>query len=687
MPRTTVRVLITALATGLLAATPLPAAAQVPDRPSPAHLTTGSRPCDPATPTQVRVSPTLRATLTDPDGDRVSAQFEVSWLPEGSGTPSRLRLETSAKSSGSEFSWTVPDTVPEGAASWRVRAKDAEGYGPWSDSAQQGRCLYAKDVHPPAAPQVTSPDLPLDGADPVDALGRYASFTFASSSPDVTAYTYRFAYGKQVTLRPEEPGQPVTVRLTPPEPGTVALEVQAFDAAGNSSVPTHHTIRVASAAGPVARWKLDEPAGSPRAEEAAGGPYAWAERGVTFGADAPTGTSLTSAATVDGSYGAGLRAETTPAQPSGTFAVSAWVRPDDLGRAMTAVSQTGFLTASDFTLATTTGEDGTPAFTFTLPDGEGAATRVTGGTPVVGEWAHLTGVHDPVAGTARLYVDGALAATGEAAVPDRKSNGYVQIGRELESDGRHWTGAWQGDLADVQVWDRLVLPEEIAKLGHRTPQRTGYWPMETVRTEDSTTDTPDTEGRQSLILSGDAHLNTADPLTGAGSISLDGDGDHLDSDGHQIDTDRSYTVTGQVRLREWAPDGTMALLSQGGDEADAFTLRYQGDQMLWEAVFAHDDTADPETTVLTAMSSGGSPQTFAVQYDQKAGEVRLFADGVLVDSAPYAAADAWDAYRALQVGRDSAGRGGAHHLDGDVDEVRTYAGVLSPDEIRALGRS
>ncbi|WP_240679334.1 hypothetical protein [Streptomyces sp. B29(2018)] len=94
MPRTTVRVLITALATGLLAATPLPAAAQVPDRPSPAHLTTGSRPCDPATPTQVRVSPTLRATLTDPDGDRVSAQFEVSWLPEGSGTPSRLRLET-----------------------------------------------------------------------------------------------------------------------------------------------------------------------------------------------------------------------------------------------------------------------------------------------------------------------------------------------------------------------------------------------------------------------------------------------------------------------------------------------------------------------------------------------------------------------------------------------------------------
>ncbi|WDV33159.1 hypothetical protein OIM90_23180 [Streptomyces sp. AD16] len=236
MPRTTVRVLITALAAGLLAATPLPAAAQVPDRPSPSRLTTEGRPCDLATPAQVRVSPTLRATLTDPDGDPVSAQFEVSWLPEGSGTPSRLRLETSAKPSGAAFSWKVPDTVPEGAANWRVRAKDAEGYGPWSDSAQQGRCLYAKDVHPPAAPQVTSPDLPLDGADPVDALGRYASFTFASSSPDVTAYTYRYGYGKPVTLRPEEPGQPVTVRLTPPSrarwpsrsrrstpPGTTAL--------------------------------------------------------------------------------------------------------------------------------------------------------------------------------------------------------------------------------------------------------------------------------------------------------------------------------------------------------------------------------------------------------------------------------------------------------------------------------
>ncbi|WP_406411974.1 LamG domain-containing protein [Streptomyces halstedii] len=686
MPRTTFRLLTVTLVTGMAVAASLPASArseQRPSRPSLDSLATEDRPCDVVTPTRVRFSPTLHAQLSDPDGDPVSAQFEVSWTAAGSEAPSRLRLGTTAKASGSAFSWKVPDTVPEGQVSWRVRAKDADGYGPWSDSRHQGRCQYLKDVEAPAAPQVTSPDVPLDGDEPVDVMGRYPSFTFATSSPDVTAYRYSLNGGATETVRPEKPGASVTVRLTPPSPGLLQLEVQALDEAGNISAPTRYTIRVASPADSVARWKLDDPAGSLFAGEASGGQSAWAWHGVTFGADGPSGTSATGAVTLDGTYATGLRAETTAADPTGTYSVSAWVRPEDVDRGMTAVSQTGFLAPSDFALGTTVGEDGRPAFAFSVPAASGGATRVTGGTPAPGEWTHLTGVHDPVAGTARLYVDGALAASGAAAVPAADSHGYVEIGRELEEDGTHWTGAWHGDLADVRVWDRVVRSEEIADLGHRTPQRTGYWAMDTVRTDDSYTDTPGVGGGQSLILSGDAHLNTTDPLTGEGSISLDGDGDHLDSDGHQIDTGRSYAVTAQVRLREWAPERDMALLSQGGDEADAFTLRYRGDDLMWEAVFAHADSGDAETTTLTA-PFGDDTCTFAVQYDSEAGEVRLFLNGSLTDSAAYSAADAWDAYRALQVGRDGAGQGGAHHLDGDVDEVRTYAGVLSASEIREL---
>lgn len=447
--------------------------------------------------------------------------------------------------------------------------------------------------------------------------------------------------------------------------------------------PCPYLKSVETPAGPVAHWKLDDAPGSVRAEEASGGQPAWAGPGIAFGVDGPAGTPATAAAGLDGSSGAHLQAEATAADPGETFAVSVWVRPDGFDRAMTAVSQTGFLSAPDFALGTVVGEDGTPAFAFSLPAASGGPTRVIGGTPAYGDWSHLTGVYDPAAGAARLYVDGALAASGDAAVPEGAPRGNLNIGRELSQDGRFWTGAWNGDLADVRVWDRVVLPEEIAELGYRTPQRTGYWPMDTVRTEESYTDTPDAEGRQSLILSGDARLNTADPLTGEGSISLDGDGDHLDSDGHQIDTDRSYTATAQVRLRQGAPERDMALLSQGGDQADAFTLRRRGADAVWEAVFAHADTGDAEATTLTAPSSEGA-HTLVVQYDSAAGQVRLFLDGSLADSAPYSATDAWNAYRALQVGRDAAGRGGAHFLDGDVDEVRTYAGLLSAAEIREL---
>lgn len=666
--------------------TSLPAFAlsgQRPARPSLDQLTTGDQPCAVVTPTTVRASPTLRALLTDPDGDPVSAQFEVTWNTAGSASPSRLRAGTTAKASGSSFSWTVPDTVPQGPVSWRIRAKDADGYGPWSDSSQQGRCQYIKDVQAPAAPLVTSPDIPLGSDDWVDAVGRYPAFTFASSSPDVIAYRYTFGAGAPATVRPGEPGAPVTVRLTPPSPGVTTLEVQAVDEAGNVSEPTRYTIRVASPAGDVARWRLDDAVGSVRAEAAVGGPPAWVGPGVTFGAEGPSGTTATAAAAFDGSYGAYLVAEATAADSTKTFAVSAWVRPEDVDRGMTAISQTGFLATSNFALGTAVDEDGTPSFTFSLPAGSGGATRITGGTPTPGEWSHLTGVYNPVTGTAQLYVDGVLAASGDATVPDGTNQGYLEIGRELEDDGTHWTGAWHGDIADVRIWDRVVLPDEIADMGHRTPQRTGYWAMNTVRTEESYTDTPDAGGRQSLILADDAHLDTTDPLTGEGSISLDGDGDHLDSDGHQIDTDQSYTATAQVRLHQWAPEQDMAILAQGGDEADAFTLRYRGSDTMWEAVFAHADTSEGAATTLTAPYNEGT-HTLAVQYDSEVGQVRLFLDGVLADSAPYSAADTWNAYRGLQVGRDGDGQGRSHYLDGDVDEVRTYAGVLSATEIRKL---
>lgn len=656
---------------------------QKPARPTLDQLTTGERPRDVVTPTSVRVSRTLRAILNDPGGDPVSAQFEVTWNTAGSTSPSRLRAATTAKASGSSFSWTVPDTVPEGPVSWRIRVKDADGYGPWSDSLHQGRCQYVKDVHAPAAPQVTSPDIPLGSDEWVDAVGRCPAFTFASSSPDVTAYRYAFGVGAApATARPDEPGGPATVRLTPPSPGVTTLEVQSVDGEGNVSEPTRYTIRVGSPAGDVARWKLDDPVGSMSAEAAAGGTPAWVKPGVTFGAEGPSGTTAIGAAGFDGSYGAGLVAEATAADSTKTFAVSAWVRPEDIGRGMTAVSQTGFLAPSSFALGTAVGEDGQTSFTFALPGADGA-TRITGGSPTPGSWSQLTGVYNPVTGTAQLYVDGALAASGAAAVPDGTHQGHLQIGRELEDDGAHWTGAWRGDIADVRVWDRIVLPDEIADTGHRTPQRTGYWAMNTVRTDESYTDTPNAGGGQSLILSGEAHLDTTDPLTGEGSISLDGDGDHLDSDGHQVGTDRSYTVTAQVRLHQWLPEQDMAILAQGGDEADAFTLRYRGSDATWEAVFAHADTAEAAATTLTAPYSEGT-HNLVVQYDSKAGQVRLFADGTLADSAPYSATDAWNAYRGLQVGRDGDGQGGSHYLDGDVDEVRTYAGLLSPSEIRRL---
>lgn len=124
-----------ALASSALAVTPWTAAAaenRPPSQPAGADLATGSAACAGAEdPTYVRWAPTLSAVLRDPDGDRVRAQFEVSWTDDA-GSPQVRTVETTARSSGSTFSWTVPSDVPVFTdVSWRVRVGDGTGWGPW----------------------------------------------------------------------------------------------------------------------------------------------------------------------------------------------------------------------------------------------------------------------------------------------------------------------------------------------------------------------------------------------------------------------------------------------------------------------------------------------------------------------------------------------------------------------------
>ncbi|MEU1012556.1 LamG-like jellyroll fold domain-containing protein [Streptomyces sp. NPDC005890] len=97
-----------------------------------------------------------------------------------------------------------------------------------------------------------------------------------------------------------------------------------------------------------------------------------------------------------------------------------------------------------------------PAWSFTM----GGAT-VSGGAPETGEWAHLLGLYDAETGRAHLYVNGHEGGSAAEATPAGTS-GAFQIGRAQGATG--YRDRWQGDIGDVQVHDRVVVPGEAAEL-------------------------------------------------------------------------------------------------------------------------------------------------------------------------------------------------------------------------------
>ncbi|MER8000625.1 LamG-like jellyroll fold domain-containing protein [Streptomyces sp. NPDC095613] len=664
-----------------------------PKQPATQDLLTGSRPCVSGKDRLfVRTAPTLRAVLSDqvPEGnsfpDPVRAEFEIWWQDADSGEQ-RETSTTTAKASGSQFSWRLPPDIPaDTVISWRVRAHDGKAASPWSDEGGAGACEFVYDRVAPEKPVVVSSDYP-DDQEWRDGVGVYAGFTVHSPSDDVVSYGYSFNGGPYRTVTPDTPGEPVTIRHLPLDSGVDVLTVQAFDRAGNDSAPATYAFRVKSGRAPAAHWKLADAEGS-RSAAAEVGPASRAGGGATFGAPGPAGTPLASTVRLDGADGGFLTPDVSVVDTGKTFAVGGWVRPARLDRDMTAVSQDAS-TAPGFTLGART-RGGAPVWSF----GYGGA-QVTGGTPEAGEWAHVLGQYDAETGMAHLYVNGREVGTGQRATAE-PATGDFQIGRARAGSG--YGGHWTGEIGDVRFHDRVVVPGEVAKLAHRTPRLRGHWSLEDAR--DGASD--ELYGGAPLRLGNGAAIHRGpggclpdlDPdcpqteyaLVGDGDLALDGNTGFAATDGPVVDTEDSFSVAAVVRPAVREPRGPMTVLSQGGPNRDMFKVRYDPSTFRWQLVVSTaDEPGAAQTVVSQAVSGPDESVRIAVVHDTSADQIRLYVDGFTGPDATAAFRGGWQSTRGLQVGRGRTADGWGEYLHGSVDEVHAFAGVLSETDIRQLG--
>ncbi len=391
---------------------------------------------------------------------------------------------------------------------------------------------------------------------------------------------------------------------------------------------------------------------------------------------------------------------------SRSYAVTAWARVTDATRNQTVVGQDGgFLSAFYLSYETFGGVWSVRLATKDATDGGLTAQRVASTQKAaLGQWTHLAAVHDTVAGTVSLYVNGVLQ--GSAAAPGAwRGDGAVQIGRAL------YRGAYADHLAgqidDVRIFDRPVSEGEIHQLFQQRPVLTGRWQFD----QESDIGTNSVPGGPALTLGGGAKRAPEGAFMGEGGLVLDGVKDYASSP-VPFDTSASFTVTAWVRAAA-VPTRPATVVSAEGANTSSIRLGFQpdakdtGTEGVWEVAMPRSDSAD------AGIDRAANSQTFnsvtdwnhvAVVYDGFAGQVRIYVNGQLgeaacvdrdgdgqADDPQCAEAVPWaenvisfEALKSFQVGRDKNGGSFGNYWPGDVDDVWAFRGALTAEQVRSM---
>jgi hypothetical protein len=673
-----------------------------PDRPDTATLTARGEACstDKDAPTLLNSTElTLSGVFVDPDAETASQQVkgQFEWALDGADEP----LGTAE----ALYSWQYPGVTPRPRSvtarglpekvliGYRARGHDGQAWGEWSD-----RCwIEVSTSKPKAPPQVTSDDYPDDDRFH-GAPGRPGDFTFTNNGvEDAVAYYYSISDNVCATrLGLEEPGESVTVSVTPQRSGPQRLYARSVDAYGNSSsCAAVHSFMVAPLARPVAYFPLDEGEGASASDvltrdrvATGNGDVAWTRGRAGERQDDDYRLEGTAVATSDG-Y---LRTDTAVLDTSAAFTVSAWVRLDEAGTDAVALSQDGEH-LSGFQLGYDASED---AWVFQVASeddpeagfGHRVLSTVSAQTDV---WTQLNGQYDPAAGEIALYVEGAYQGSSEWE-PAWNAQGPFVIGGGREQGA--FSGTWPGAVDDVKVWNRLLVAEDAPYTGTGRSEvwqhanlplaLEGRWRLderEGAAAEDSSDHGLDAtlHGDPATVWGG----APTDRLVGSG-VLLDGAGqEHLRTDGAAVRTDRSFTASAWVWLDD---DGSDAVaLSQSGEHTSGFALGYDAELGKWVFETAAEDTDGADGAHRVASPFGavtGRWTHLTGVYDHVDGTLVLYVDGTHHESATRETP--WHAGGDVVVGAAGQADGVDRSWTGALGTAHLFQGVALPEDVTLL---
>ncbi|MBE1876860.1 LamG domain-containing protein [Myceligenerans pegani] len=652
-------------------------------------------------------SVSIKATLTDPDGDGLKGV----WRYTSNGQTTDY-VSPNFSASGTVHS--RPITTAENAVNtvtWQVGARDWNNNGPVVAGSR-----FVIDRKAPTAPVVDTylyaEDNRWHGGEGVagrfdfkactPALQMAGRCTDITGDDDVDHYLWGWTDQPANKINAGALGGNATVWTTPPGDGPRSFFVQAVDRAGNKSPVVSRHLRVRPGNGAYADWSLDG-TGKDRAY--------LGDRDIVVhdGASYEDG-AINQGLLLDGSTG--HASAPNAVRTDASFSVSAWVRLDDATGARAAVSQDG-TNFPGFVLWQRPDEDGDGeqepgrwAFGMACSDVEykGTSIAASGEPSETGAPTHLAGTYDALTRKLTLYVDGEKAGevTRGAACPDWNARGDVQVGRTM------WNGAaavdhWEGMVDEVKLYERTLTAAEVKAAVAGSNVQVAQWKFEDK--PGSSTALNSVPGGQAGVLHPDAYLcgdcdadGEQDPSVAEGAVGQavhvgGADGEMVSSDGPVVTTNRSYSVGGHVRLdpaavADLAVGDRVVALSQDGTNHSGFTVSYMKTGAAagqWEYATYGQDTQDAAAdAVVRADAADPTAWThlFAV-HDGANRVVRLYVNGLPAGTPDDRAPTQFAASRSFVIGRGLNGTP-AGRWNGAVDEVRAYTRALSADEVQAI---
>jgi len=682
-------------------------------------------------------SPVLRAQFPDADGsDTLTTTFAWEPVPLGGGSRTEVSGGNATPGGYATRTLSLGDQAEGRSYRFQVRSSDGIDTSPWSDW-----CTFTVDVTIPSTPNVTASawdggpvyaycdPANVNECTPTGSAGVPGVFTFSEpagyAGQDVISYTYGWTNPPTTTVTVSPGAASPPIPLTPPRYGLNHLYVFSKDGSNKQSATRDYTFLVGAPSNAVAHWPLDSIDSHGFTDQIGGGSLStanvtWTPDARYYGADAAT-------------FADGEATQLVPAlDTSGSFAVSAWTRlastcSGSQNRTAVAIDADTDAANNHVSAFLLSYDCGNARWRLRLVDKNVSSPWIVeavsaNNSVVPGRWTHVVGSYDEAENTIRLWLDGVLVSSVTPSagwVASRgqgwQATGPVTIGRDRFNDNDG--GRFQGEIADVRVWSRALVDQDIAgadvdlpngvftaQSSLAAPRIVGEWFISDG--ECWCVDAADGSGfdrRAYLVpnwrldeelLAGPQVLAPAWFVDGGhdsnGALRVDGvagyastteDSGTLDpSDDIQhavVHTDQSLTFSAWVNVNQATnvdqvvvAAGPVALLARGSDHKWAFTVTSpngSGGSYLVEAV---------SNTVATT----GSWVHLVGVFSAATGTVSLYVDGVK-QSAVGVGAVGGASQESVTIG--ALGPAGSF-LGGYIDDVRIFQGALNDREVREV---